>query len=75
LQLGVTPLSDNQAADSYFYQILVYTGHRPQSATRSKVSFVLTGSDDETGARSFSDDRRPILQRGSIDAFVMAVPK
>ena len=36
-KLGVTPLSDNQPSDQYFYQILVFTGHRTHSGTNSKV--------------------------------------
>jgi hypothetical protein len=40
-----------------------------------KVHFILSGDDDETHIRTLSDPHRPILQRGGIDAFVMAVPK
>ena len=41
----------------------------------SKVHFVISGDDEETGARTFEDPRRKILQRGGIDSFIMAVPK
>ena len=36
-KLGVTPLPDNHRSDQYFYQILVFTGHRKDSGTNSKV--------------------------------------
>ena len=35
---GVLLLDDNQSEDNYFYEVLVYTGTRPESATDSKVS-------------------------------------
>ncbi len=74
-KLGVTPLPDNQKSDQYFYQIIVFTGHRVNAGTESKVHFVLSGDDDETHVRTLSDPHRKILQRGGIDAFIMAVPK
>ncbi|CAF1690248.1 unnamed protein product, partial [Adineta ricciae] len=73
-KLGVTPLPDNQPSDQYFYQILVFTGHRTHSGTNSKVHFILAGDDDETQVRTLADPHRKILQRGGIDAFVMTVP-
>ncbi len=38
-KLGVTPLSDNHQSDEYFYQIIVFTGQRKDSGTKSKVKF------------------------------------
>ncbi len=35
--MGVTPLPDNYSSDQYFYQILVFTGHRNNAGTQSKV--------------------------------------
>ncbi len=40
-----------------------------------QVHFVIGGDDDETSVRTFADPHRKILQRGGIDAFIMAVPK
>ncbi|CAF1035223.1 unnamed protein product [Adineta ricciae] len=74
-KLGVTPLPDNQPSDQFFYQILIFTGHRTYSGTNSKVHFILAGDDDETQVRTLADPHRKILQRGGIDAFVMTVPK
>jgi len=33
------------------------------------------GDNDETHVRTFADPHRTVLQRGGIDAFIMAVPK
>jgi hypothetical protein len=30
---------DNNPTDEYYYQILVFTGHRTDSGTKSKVGF------------------------------------
>ena len=36
---------------------------------------MVAGDDDETRVRTLADPHRPILSRGGIDAFIMAVPK
>jgi polycystin 1L2 len=36
-KLGVTALPDNHKCDQYFYQIIVFTGHRKDAGTKSKV--------------------------------------
>ncbi|UJR21041.1 hypothetical protein I4U23_024141 [Adineta vaga] len=74
-KLGVTPLPDNQKPDQYLYQIIVFTGQRKNAGTKSNVYFVLHGDKDETDVRRLADPHRLILQRGSIDAFIMSVPK
>ncbi|CAF4055957.1 unnamed protein product [Adineta steineri] len=74
-KLGVTPLVDNNKSDHYYYQILVFTGQRTNAGTESKVYFVLSGDDDQTQIRLFSDPHRKIFQRGGIDSFIIAVPK
>jgi len=40
-----------------------------------KVHFILSGDDDSTTIRTLSDPYRQILQRGGVDAFLLAVPK
>ncbi|UJR07107.1 hypothetical protein I4U23_011395 [Adineta vaga] len=74
-KLGVTPLPDNDQFDEYFYEIIVFTGQRKGAGTKSNVRFVLSGDGDDTTIRTLSDPHREILQRGGVDAFVMAVPK
>jgi hypothetical protein len=73
--LGVTSLNDNYVEDKYCYEIIVFTGHRKDSGTKSKVQFLICGDKDETKVRTFSHENRKIFQRGGIDAFVMTVPK
>lgn len=74
-KLIVIPLSDNRSFDRYYYQILVFTGHRQGSGTKSQVQFVLSGDYDQTHIRTFSNPNRSIFQRRGIDAFIMSVPK
>nr|XP_042900065.1 uncharacterized protein LOC122269722 [Parasteatoda tepidariorum] len=74
-KIGATPLEDNEAEDKYIYEILVYTGHQRNAGTKSNVFFILSGDDEETQVRCFSDQKRPILQRGAIDVFIMSVPR
>ncbi|CAF4248868.1 unnamed protein product, partial [Adineta steineri] len=74
-KLGVTPLVDNNKSDHYYYQILVFTGQRTNAGTDSKVYFVLSGDNDQTQIRLFSDPHRKIFQRGGINSFIIAVPK
>ncbi|CAF1124640.1 unnamed protein product [Adineta steineri] len=74
-KLGVTPLADNNKSDHYHYQILVFTGQRTNAGTDSKVYFVLSGDNDQTQIRLFSDPHRKIFQRGGINSFITAVPK
>ena len=68
-------LSDNCPDDQYCYQVIVFTGHRANAGTKSQVHFLLSGEQDDTTVRSFTDSNRKIFQRGGIDSFVMTVPK
>jgi hypothetical protein len=40
-RMGIMLLEDNSVGDSYFYELIVFTGNRNESATDSKVSFLL----------------------------------
>lgn len=72
---GVTPLADNEPADNYFYEIIVYTGTRNESATDSKVNFILSGDSGETQIRRLDDAKRRVFRRGGIDSFIMSNKK
>jgi polycystin 1L2 len=37
----ITPLSDNNPSDTYFYELMVFTGNRSESGTQSKVNVTL----------------------------------
>lgn len=73
---GVNPLDVNYNEDQYSYEIFVFTGHRKDSQTRSKVQFVMNDDDnDETKVRTFSHSHRRIFQRDGVDELVMTVPE
>lgn len=74
-KMGATPLPDNDPKDKYLYEISVFTGDKEASETDSKVSFILSGDDDETDVRSLTDPVRKVFRRGAQDIFVMAVPR
>jgi polycystin 1L2 len=38
-KLQVTPIPDNYELNQYFYQMIVFTGHRKDAGTKSKVKF------------------------------------
>ena len=42
-KLDVTPLSDNQEYDKYYYEIIVFNGQRKDWGTESNVYFVIGG--------------------------------
>ncbi|XP_061175461.1 uncharacterized protein LOC133184410 [Saccostrea echinata] len=73
--LGLTPLEDNDKKDKYYYEIVVVTGMRRKAGTDSNVSFILSGDEDETDVRTFSDKKRKIFRRGGVDGFLMSVPR
>ncbi|XP_022101807.1 uncharacterized protein LOC110985237 [Acanthaster planci] len=75
MMLGVTPLPDNNPSHSYLYEMVVVTGKRLNAGTESKVSFTLSGEDDETKSRCLEDPERKILQRGSVDRFLLTTAK
>ncbi|CAF3914081.1 unnamed protein product, partial [Rotaria sp. Silwood1] len=72
-KLMMTPLLDNKKSDKYFYEIIFFTGMRNDAATKSKVYFILSGNDNDTGLRLL-DTEGSILERRNIDLFLMAVP-
>ncbi|XP_050394123.2 polycystic kidney disease protein 1-like 2 isoform X2 [Patella vulgata] len=69
---GVAPLADNIIGDKYFYQITVHTGMRGSAGTRSKVSFVLSGDDGDTGVRQLIDEKaKKVFNRASVNQYIM----
>lgn len=70
-------LNDNNPWDQYFYELIVFTGGRPNANTNSNVSFILVGDVSDTLNRQLLPKNAPkhhkILQRSSVDSFIMAV--
>ncbi|XP_055955042.1 uncharacterized protein LOC126809611 [Patella vulgata] len=73
LKWGAMPLADNLPTDNYHYQIAVQTGMRKNAGTESKVSFILSGDDADTGVRRLWDEKRKRLPRGTIFNYVLSV--
>lgn len=72
-KLGLNLLPDNNPYHDYCYEIMVFTGSRKEAGTDSKVRFILSGENLDTGVRVLSDPRRKIFRRGGIDSFILAV--
>lgn len=75
IKAGVSPLLDNDPRDRYLYELTFYTGSRSKAGTTAKVSAIFSGEEDETQPRLIYDDKRPVLQSGGVDGFVMATPR
>ncbi|VDI63637.1 Hypothetical predicted protein [Mytilus galloprovincialis] len=70
-----TFLLDNDFFDTHFYMISVQTGLRAGSATSSNVSFILGGSDADSGVRSLSDGITKKHITNSTNNFILATPE
>ena len=60
----MTPLSDNVADERYLYQVTVFTGMRGSAGTRSRVSLVVSGDQDDTGVRRLTDGNTKVRGQG-----------
>ena len=65
-------LQDNDPADTYVYELIVFTGNKAQATCRSKIQFIINGDNDESDIRTFPDIT---FNRGAIDSFIMTTPK
>ncbi|XP_023332927.1 uncharacterized protein LOC111704811 [Eurytemora carolleeae] len=74
-RVGCKPLPDNNAEETYAYEILVLTGAKSESTCKSKVYFVLNGDKNETDVRQFPNGPDDYFERGGIDSFVMTVSR
>ncbi|KAK7065489.1 hypothetical protein SK128_007199 [Halocaridina rubra] len=72
---GVTPLEDNLANEKYLYMLTVVTAMKGKAGTKSNISFVLTGDEDDTGVRKLSDGKRKEHTRGSSVQYVLSTEK
>ena len=53
-------MEDNLPSDKYHYQMTVYTGTKKQAGTTSKISFILSGDECDTGVRRLFDGKRKV---------------
>ena len=66
---------DNNPNDNYFYEILVETGPLNSHSTTSNINFILSGEDDTTEVRCFTDPNRHIFKSGALDAFLLSTDR
>ena len=59
-QWGAAPLEDNLPSDTYHYQMTLYTGVKKHAGTASKVSFILSGDESDSGVRRLFDGKRKV---------------
>ncbi|XP_061167318.1 uncharacterized protein LOC133176177 [Saccostrea echinata] len=68
---SVNFLADSDATDNYFYLISVHTGMRRGAGTKSNVSFVLMGEEQNTEVRQLTDGITKGFETSSIKHFFM----
>lgn len=71
-KIGVCLLKDNQPLDSYFYEVIVFTGSRANAETDSRVNIILSGDCDDTKPRILEDPKRKCFRRGGVDSFIVS---
>lgn len=74
-RFNIVPLPDNKPEDNYFYELVVLTGSRAESGTKSKVRIIITGEEGETDIRLLNGDLPYAFSRGSVDSFVLSTNK
>ena len=67
VQWGAMPLEDNLPTDNYHYQVAVYTGVRKNAGTDSRIRFIMSGDEADTGVRRMFDGKRKVHQIRSDD--------
>jgi hypothetical protein len=60
---------------NYLYEVIVYTGMRPESATDSNVCIIIAGEKERTVPIVLKDSDRASFRRGGIDSFVISTVK
>ncbi|XP_070567261.1 polycystin family receptor for egg jelly-like [Ptychodera flava] len=70
-----TPLIDNHDGDHISYHMKIYTGFSGDSGTRSNIYFRLVGENMDTGVRQLKDEFGKVFSGGSINNFLMRVPR
>jgi hypothetical protein len=60
---------------NYLYEVIVYTGMRPESATDSNICIIIAGEKEKTVPILLKDSDRASFRRGGIDSFVISTVK
>ncbi|XP_014680086.1 PREDICTED: polycystic kidney disease protein 1-like 3, partial [Priapulus caudatus] len=70
---GASPLADNLPTDRHNFLFSVQTGAKKTNATESKVFFVLSGQNGDTGVRVMDDGKRKGFPAGSVMNFIVSM--
>lgn len=71
MQIGITALPENQPNEKFGYEVMIWTGIRPNSGTTSLVSIDIEGDISKSGPRYLIDGRRKIFKAASINSFLL----
>ena len=74
-KMSILPLKDNLMTNEYYYEVIVFTGSRPEAGTDSKVRMIVNGNNMETEIRLLNHTDKQVFRRSGIDSFLMAVQK
>ena len=75
-KVGITVLGDlTNKKNKYIYEILVYTGTRPNAGTTSNVSCIITSDSTESDIIELKDSKRRLFARAGIDSFILLQDK
>ncbi|XP_077988128.1 location of vulva defective 1-like [Glandiceps talaboti] len=72
---NTTALVGNRSGDHVQYHVTVYTGFTLASGTRSNIYFKLSGEKADSGIRLLKDVFGKLFTSGSINHFLLTVPK
>ncbi|CAH1271112.1 PKD1L3 [Branchiostoma lanceolatum] len=70
IQAAVLPLPDNQPKHTQSYLLSVFTGSQPGSGTDSRVVFMVTAENGDTGVRALGNQPK-VLNRSTNKMFLM----
>ncbi|XP_077978965.1 polycystin-1-like protein 2 [Glandiceps talaboti] len=75
LNWNTTALVGNRSGDHVQYHVTVYTGFTLESGTRSNIYFKLSGEKADSGIRHLKDVFGKLFTSGSVNHFLLTVPK
>ncbi len=70
---GVSFLNGNRAEN--LYEVIVFTGNRRNAGTESKVSMLINGELEQSHVIQLQDSKRRVLQRASVDTFIVSTER
>ena len=76
-KVGITLLGNgvDPYVNKYIYEIMVFTGMRPNAGTTSKVSCIIASESTRTDTIELKDSKRKLFNRAGIDSFILLLDK